>query len=252
MRRYRKLAGGFLAGALLIAAATVYALSATSPSYRLVETQAAAKGFATSASYKFYSSTGQPTPVGVTQGPSYKAEVGFLRRAALISGGAVPMPRLIDPDTTDDGNVRSGDITAVGNCYGVDAPAWATIPSCEPKDLNTNGVIRSDDISMAVNAYGLDNWPPFNSQTQPVTVPVGKTLRVYVLGLPDSNNTLPTLSLVGGVPGQSLTVDSTPVNGKRRRLYQWTPSAPQAATQLTIRATYGSSTSEISLWLKAQ
>src|SRR3989338_6618508 len=82
-------------------AATVYALSASSASYRLVETVAAGKGFATSAGYRFYSSAGQATPAGVAQSAGYKAEVGFLRRAALISGVVVPSPQILDPDITN-------------------------------------------------------------------------------------------------------------------------------------------------------
>src|SRR3990167_5626065 len=79
--------------------ATVYALSASSASYRLVETVAASKGFAQSAGFKAYTSTGQPTRVGIVKGPTYQANIGFVRRAFGEGGQqSVPTLQLLDPD----------------------------------------------------------------------------------------------------------------------------------------------------------
>ncbi|MDP3704226.1 MAG: hypothetical protein Q8R78_07555 [Candidatus Omnitrophota bacterium] len=248
--------------ACVAVAATVYALSASSPSYRLVETVAAAKGFASGPSYTLYTSTGQPTPVGVTQSASYKAAVGFLRRAALTSGGAVPLPVLLDPDITDNGTVDLfqdifGVASRFGAQQGVDLcdPDPVTDTDCyDPKaDLDANGLIDLfNDIFGVALAFGTSNWPPFNSVSQPVTVTVGSPVRFYVVAPKDSNDVLPQLEVVGGVSGQSFTVDAGEVNGNRRGKYEWTPASVEPATQLTFRATYGSSSTEVTLWLRSQ
>lgn|SRR3989344_2138591 len=226
--------------AMLASTTIARAGRATSTNYKVVTGDSAARGYAQSAGYKLYSSTGQPGPIGVSTSTNYKLQAGFVR--TLISS---PTPKIIDPDISNDGLVRVSDILLVVNNYVKEnTPGW------NPEaDLNADGIARVDDILIAVNDYAMDNWPPFNSQTQPVIVPVGKQLRFYVTASPDDQGGLPTLSISGGISGQSFTIDA--VNGKKRGYYQWAPAAAQTATQVTFLANWGPTTTQTSLWLKS-
>ena len=77
----------FSGGILALTALAAYAANASSSSFNLVETTAAAKGFAQSTSYKVYTSTGQPAPVEVSKSTSFVQQGGFIRH--LDQGGWV-------------------------------------------------------------------------------------------------------------------------------------------------------------------
>jgi hypothetical protein len=64
---------------LALVAAAVWAATTVSSTYRLLETPTASEGATSSRSYRLYSTTGQPVPVGFGQGPTYQLHAGFVR-----------------------------------------------------------------------------------------------------------------------------------------------------------------------------
>src|SRR3989344_1448867 len=143
----------------------------TSTNYKVVTGESAAKGFAQSSSYKTYTSTGQPAPVGVSSSASYIHQAGFIRHLLDSS----PILKLIVPDINGDGVVNiNNDILVCARSFGFPGTNPDYNSAC---DMNADGVVNINiDILVVANFFGPEKWPPVNSQTQPLDWTLGKKL----------------------------------------------------------------------------
>ena len=237
----------FLA-AMLVSTTIAYAGRATSTNYKVITGNSSSKGFAQSTNYKTYTMTGQPGPVGVATSSNFKVKAGVVRTF-------FPPPPIVilKPDLSGDGKVRGNDIlVAINNYFTEGTQNWNPAADLDGDDRG-----RGNDILLAVNNYFIDYWPPVNSSTQPVTVPIGKTLTFYVLAFPDIDQVMPTLSISQGPVGPSFTVGQITgsLRGPRiRGKFDWTPSSATATTTLVFQASYAGNLSLVStpIYIRAQ
>jgi hypothetical protein len=129
-----------------------------------------------------------------------------------------PSIRVMDPDLTNDGTVRSADISAVVMCYGMDSNV-----EC---DLDATNAVRSADIVLTVMNYGL-KWPPLNMPETPM-----RPLTFYVRASDPDNDAI-TITADGLPAGATFTDPGPPKQGKRMK-FEWTPSSTQGPTYYRV------------------
>ncbi|MDP3703989.1 MAG: hypothetical protein Q8R78_06335 [Candidatus Omnitrophota bacterium] len=156
---------------------------------------------------------------------------------------------IMQPDVTYDGTVDLfGDIFAVASAFGLSyyEPGYKL-----SYDVNADGIVDLfNDIFGVAAAFGTSGWQAVNSASEPLTVPLGTTLGLYVLATRDGAGQLPVLSLVGGNVRQTLMVSDTGLG--RRGRYIWTPMHPQERVVVAFKADYGGSMAFRELYLRAE
>lgn len=178
--RQSHLLGLLVAGALLAAATAGASMSSTS--YRGIEAMpVAAKGYAASAGYKVYSSTGQAAPAGVGTSAGYQHHAGFIRR--------------LFRDTDGDGCT---DVQELGSNEGLGGRRDLLNPwdffDTPPKDRAVSIV----DITRIVQRFGTVEGGPPSSSGFTYDRAFDRTLlgpNVWNLGPPNGSITIQDITL---------------------------------------------------------
>lgn len=161
-----------------------------------------------------------------------------------------------DPPQPKDTVVNITDIGAVVNAFGKaeNDPNWHSW--FKPYDLVRDGVINISDIGLVVLWFGSANWPPGNSETDRITVPVGGTnVQFYLTATDPDTTSLPTITASGLPAEATFTTEAFTTPGGdtfMRGFFFWdlTTTSPSGQTfDVTFTADDDTDTTELTLYI---